>query len=198
MGSAGPVTVVITRRVRSGCRAEFERVMAALRGAASAFPGHRGGFLIPPESGNDEGPWRMLFAFDSPAQLQRWTDSRERRELLEQLAALTHADSAMRVMSGLETWFALPGHRTQQPPPRWKMALVGWLGNATLVWLAAHTVAPKLQAALPPTASLVLLSGLVVAAMTWFAMPLLARAFAAWLYPEPEAPDSPTALEQHR
>lgn len=196
MGGAGPVTVVITRRVRSGRRADFERVMALLRGAAAAFPGHRGGFLIPPDSGNDEGRWRMLFAFDSEAQLQRWTDSRERRELLDQLAGLTHGDTAMRVMSGLETWFALPGHRTQQPPPRWKMALVGWLGNAVLVWLAAHTVAPLLQAALPPTASLVLLSGLVVAAMTWFAMPLLARAFAAWLYPERTEPDAEHTLEQ--
>jgi len=33
-------------------------------------------------------------------------------------------------LSGLETWFSLPGPRVMAPPPKWKMTLVTW----AVVW----------------------------------------------------------------
>lgn len=62
--TAAPVTVLVTRRVRHGRTAEFERLMAGMQAAAAQFAGHMGGFLIPPDV-PENGCYRTLFAFDN-------------------------------------------------------------------------------------------------------------------------------------
>lgn len=180
--ASAPVTVLVTRRVRRGRAAEFERLMAGMQAAAAGFPGHMGGFLIPPEPA-EQGCWRTLFAFDTEAHLQAWTQSAERQAWVESVAQVTHGDSAMRVLSGLETWFALPAARTNAPPPRWKMAIVTWLGIFPLVFLLSSTLGVLLAPIVPAVIVIMIVTALVVTAMTWFVMPTLVRLFAAWLYP---------------
>jgi antibiotic biosynthesis monooxygenase (ABM) superfamily enzyme len=179
--TTAPVTVIVTRRVRHGRAAEFERLMSGMQAAAARFPGHRGGFLIPPDA-PEQGCYRTLFAFDNEAHLQAWTHSAERNEWLERIAAVTHGDSALRVLTGLETWFALPATRTKAPPPRWKMALVTWSGIFPLVLLSSLTVSPLFGPWLHPTLVVLLATGLIVTAMT-FVMPTLVRLLVGWLYP---------------
>lgn len=176
-----PVTVLISRRVLRGQEAEFQRLMAGMQAEAKAFPGHMGGFLIPPEA--DEGCWRMLFAFDNDVNLQAWTGSVERQRWLQRIAQVTHGDAATRVLSGLETWFALPSARVKAPPPRWKMALVTWLGIYPLVQLVAHTVTPALGPLLPPWLTAIVGTAAITVAMTWLVMPTLVRLLAGFLYP---------------
>lgn len=180
--ASAPVTVQVTRRVRRGHVAEFERLMSGMQAAAARFPGHMGGFLIPPDSA-ELGCYRMLFAFDTAAHLKAWTLSAERKDWSERIALVTHGDSARRVLTGLETWFALPDSRTNMPPPRWKMALVTWLGISPLVLLATMTIAPMLARLLHPVLTTLVVTGLITPAMTWLVMPTLARLFAGWLYP---------------
>lgn len=180
--TTAPVTVIVTRRVRHGRAADFERLMAGMQAAAAQFPGHMGGFLIPPDT-PENGCYRTLFAFDNEAHLQAWTRSAARNEWLVRIAAVTHGDSAVRVLNGLETWFALPASRTKTPPPRWKMALVTWSGIFPLVWLSSHTVSPLLGPWLPPTLVVLVATALIVTAMTWLVMPTLVRLLAGWLYP---------------
>jgi antibiotic biosynthesis monooxygenase (ABM) superfamily enzyme len=102
---------------------------------------------------------------------------------LEHIALVTHGDAAMRVLSGLETWFALPASRTNVPPPRRKMALVTWLGIFPLVLLAASTIASMLARLLHRVLATLVVTGLITPTMTWLVMPTLARLFAGWLYP---------------
>jgi hypothetical protein len=177
-----PVTVIVTRWVRHERAAEFERLMAGMQAAAARFPGHMGGFLIPPDT-PEQGCYRMLFAFDNEAHQQAWTHSSERSEWLARIAAVTHGETALRVLNGLETWFALPAARTKLPPPRWKMALVTWSGIFPLVLLSSHTIAPLLGPWLHPALVVLVATGLIVAAMTWMVMPTLARLLVGWLYP---------------
>lgn len=180
--TTAPVTVIVTRRVRHGHTTEFEQLMSGMQAAAARFPGHMGGFLIPPET-PERGCYRMLFAFDNEANLQGWTLSSERREWLARIAAVTHGDSGLRVLSGLETWFALPVASTKAPPPRWKMALVTWSGIFPLVLLSSLTVTPLLGTRLHPALIVLLATGLIVVAMTWLVMPTLVRLLVGWLYP---------------
>lgn len=177
-----PVTVIVTRRVRHGRAAEFEHLMSGMQAAAARFPGHMGGFLIPPDA-PEIGSYHTLFAFDNEAHLQAWTRSPERNEWLVRIATVTHGDSALRVLNGLETWFALPAKRTQAPPPRWKMALVTWSGIFPLVQLSSLTITPLLGPWLHPALVVLVATGLIVAAMTWIVMPTLARLLVGWLYP---------------
>ena len=190
-----PVTVLITRRVRHGRAQEFERLMAGMQAVAASFAGHMGGFLIHPESA-EERCYRTLFAFDTEAHLQAWTQSEERRQWLQRIGEVTHGDAAMRVLTGLETWFALPRARTKLPPPRWKMAIVTWMGIYPLVLLTSTTIAPLLGRYLVMPLAALLVTGVITGAMTWLVMPTLARLFAGWLYPPAPEPDhrhTPTA-----
>lgn len=180
--TTAPVTVIVTRRVRHGREADFERLMSGMQAAAARFPGHMGGFLIPPDV-PENGCYRTLFAFDNEQHLQAWTRSTERNDWLVRIATVTHGDSALRVLNGLETWFALPAARMKAPPPRWKMALVTWSGIFPLVLLSSHTVTPLLGPRLHPTLVVLVATGLIVTAMTWFVMPTLVRLLAGWLYP---------------
>jgi uncharacterized protein len=185
--TVAPVTVIVTRWVQHGRAAEFERLMSGMQAAAARFPGHMGGFLIPPDA-PEHGCYRTLFAFDNEAHLQAWTLSDERNEWLGRIATVTHGDAAVRLLSGLETWFALPAARTQVPPPRWKMALVTWSGIFPLALLSSQTVALLLGPWLHPALVVLAATGLIVAAMTWLVMPTLVRLLAGWLYPATREP----------
>ncbi|HVH20835.1 MAG TPA: hypothetical protein VNA11_00105, partial [Pseudonocardia sp.] len=60
----------------------------------------------------------MVYRFASAAQLRDWEESAERARLLAAGEELVSATDVQRV-TGLETWFELPG-RTAPAPPKWK------------------------------------------------------------------------------
>jgi antibiotic biosynthesis monooxygenase (ABM) superfamily enzyme len=65
-------------------------------------------------------------------------------------------------------------------PPRWKIAVVTWLGICPTVYLAFLLTLPYVASwGLFPR--VVLLTLLVVAAMTWIVAPGLTRLFRHWL-----------------
>jgi antibiotic biosynthesis monooxygenase (ABM) superfamily enzyme len=175
---------MITRRVRPDREAEFEKLMAKMLAAASRFPGHVGGLLVHPDrpSLSAAGTYSVLFAFDNDPHLQAWTESAERRALLERIAPTIYEHAPMRVLTGLEGSFALPDEQTQGPPPRHKMALVTWVGIFPLVLFFSTVVGPWV-ASLHRWLGAMVITALVVVAMTWLVMPLLVRLFAARLYP---------------
>jgi antibiotic biosynthesis monooxygenase (ABM) superfamily enzyme len=172
-----PVTVMIARRVAPGREAEFERWARELTMAGSRFDGFLGaGLLRPGRVGHD---WHVVFRFDSPQTLAAWESSPTRAALLARGEDVMHTTSVQRV-SGLETWFALPG-LTAPAPPRWKMFLVSMVGIYSLqlaVYLGLGAPTPRLPLAL----RLAVFVPIVTAAMTWLVMPRLARLLADWLY----------------
>lgn len=181
-GVRHPVTVLITRRVRPGRERAFEDVTDRLLEAARQFPGHLGGSVVRPE-GPGGSLYQTIFAFDEQSNLDAWTQSRQRRDLLDRLESLCEGETATRVLSGLETWFALPTSPTRLPPPRWKMALVTWSGIFPLVLVLSQTISPLL-APFGVIATVFVVTGLVTVAMTWGVMPVLVRLLARWLYPD--------------
>ena len=60
-----------------------------------------------------------MYRFADPESLARWESSEERAAWLRKADDLVEETAVSRV-SGLETWFALPG-RTAPAPARWKM-----------------------------------------------------------------------------
>ena len=91
-----------------------------------------------------------------------------------------HATDMHRV-SGLETWFALPG-RTAPAPPRWKMFVVS-LAAIYVLQLAFNLVVGPFGLAVPLRIGLVTVG--VTFLMTWLVMPWAARVFQDWLYAPP-------------
>jgi antibiotic biosynthesis monooxygenase (ABM) superfamily enzyme len=78
-------------------------------------------------------------------------------------------------VSGLETWFSLPG-RTAPAPPKWKMATVTILAIIPLVPLMNVLVLPLIEA-WPLVLRVLVFSGTLTGLMTWVVMPRMTRLF---------------------
>lgn len=172
----GPLTVVVTWRVRQGSEREFEAWRREISAAALGFPGHMGVNVVTPGGGKRE--YVVIFRFDSYEHLRAWQESDIRRELLKKAEPFRESVPSYHMESGLEYWFASPG--TTAFPPRWKMAVVTVLG----VWPVSILVPLLLNspiANLPQILQALLVAVGIVIVLTWAAMPVLMRILRPWL-----------------
>jgi uncharacterized protein len=71
--------------------------------------------------------------------------------------------------------------RTPRPgPPRYKLALITWLGAYGVITLILEVLGPAI-AGWPLPARTLLISALMVPTLTWVIVPALARLFRPWL-----------------
>jgi len=177
------VTVTIARQVAAGREDDFQRWSDELTALAAGFPGFLGAGMLrpaPPTHPHQVGdPWHVIFRFDSAAHLADWESSAERSRWLAEGEHLVESTAVQRV-SGLETWFSLPG-RTAPAPPKWKMFLVSgtaiFLVNVVLTLVYGGWIHDW-----PVPIRVALLSFPVTAIVTWLVMPRAARVLARWLY----------------
>jgi antibiotic biosynthesis monooxygenase (ABM) superfamily enzyme len=175
-----PVTVTVARRIAAGREADFEDWSDELTAAAANYAGFLGAGRQRPSRLGD--PWHVVFRFDSAEHLREWEVSPERTAMLRAGEHLVEATDMHRV-SGLETWFSLPG-RTAPAPPKWKMFLV----SATVFYLLNLALSLTYGWALdgwPVPLHIILISVPVTAIATWLIMPRAARLLQRWLYASP-------------
>lgn len=172
------VTVLISRNVKAGSEADFERVTLALMAAAGRFRGYLGAQLIHPGEDEevDDSMYHVVLAFDHQANLDAWHDSPERAEGLRASAPFIEGPSSVKPMAGLGLWY----RTTQASPPRWKVAIVTWLGICPTVYVLFLLTNDLMRSwsLLPRT---VVLTIAVVAIMTWGVAPQLTRLLRPWL-----------------
>jgi uncharacterized protein len=172
-----PVTVTVARRVAPGRAADFEDWVDGVLEAARAFPGFLGGGVMRPGAVGDE--WHVVYRFASDADLHRWESSPQRAEWLRRADQLME-ETGVHHVTGLETWFALPG-RTAPAPARWRMAVVTLLAIVPLV-LAMNVLVLPLMDDLPLVVRTVVFAGTLTTLMTWVIMPRMTRWFRRFLY----------------
>lgn len=174
------VTALISRRVKPGCERDFERVTEQLLGVAAKFPGYLGAQLVRPGDEPDvlDTLYHVVLAFDGASNLHAWEHSNERSLGLGATAPFIEGESRLRALEGLGLWFRPP-----QPfgPPRWKVAVVTWLGICPTVYVLFLISADALKSwwLFPRTA---LLTVVVVAVMTWVVAPRLTKLLRPWLF----------------
>ena len=172
-----PVTVTVARRIAAGREADFEDWSDELTAAAANYAGFLGAGRLRPSRVGD--PWHVVFRFDSAEHLREWEVSPERTAMLRVGEHLVE-DTDMHRVSGLETWFSLPG-RTAPAPPKWKMFAV----SATVFYLLNLTLSLTYGWALdswPLPLHIIVISVPVTAIATWLVMPRAARLLQRWLY----------------
>jgi antibiotic biosynthesis monooxygenase (ABM) superfamily enzyme len=186
--AGGPVTTTVTRRVKPGHEAAYEEFLEGIIAAAGRFPGHLGVEVFRPDSPRSD--YRTIYRFDTAEHLRAWLDSEERAALLER--AEPHVVGPMRTsfVTGLETWFTLPGQPGSAPPPPYKMALLTWVTIFPLITAIVAVTGPLLEE-LPLAVRLGITTALAVPLMTWVVMPRVTRLLRGWLYPE-HRPHTPT------
>jgi uncharacterized protein len=179
--------VTVARRVEPGREAQFEDWYEGIISCATSFPGFLGsGILRPKEaSGGDAGDWHVVYRFSDAASLHRWEASDERAHWLRRADDFIEETGVSRV-SGLETWFAMPG-RTAPAPPKWKMFVVTLIAIVPLVVLMNILVLPLLTGWWLIARALVF-SGTLTVLMTWVVMPRVTRLFRRFLYGGPGPP----------
>jgi antibiotic biosynthesis monooxygenase (ABM) superfamily enzyme len=162
----------------------FELASNDMTAAARSFPGYLGGQLVRPQDDRDSADaslYHVVFAFDTDAHLQAWQASPVRSLGLTAIAPHI-VGQTVRQVSGLGHWFAAPTGPKQHPPPRWKVAVVTWLGICPTVYVLFQLLG-ELLAPWPLLPRVMLLTSLVVVVMTWLVAPQLTQLLKPWLYP---------------
>lgn len=184
-----PVTVLYSRRVKPGREADFEAWAHGVVAASRQFPGHLGASVLDAPGSRE---YHILFTFADRKSLRAWLDSEERRRWLARVGELLEADRGLQQLTGLETWFKLPGSNvpTMKPPPRWKMWLVSIIAVYPLV-LAFQALAVPRMAGLPLSLRALMFPVVLLTLMTFVVMPVVTRLLRRWLGPATRRRASP-------
>jgi uncharacterized protein len=176
-----PVTVLYSRRVKPGREADFQAWAHGMVAASRQFPGHLGASVLDAPGSRE---YHILFTFADRNSLRAWLDSQERRRWLALVGELIEADRGLQQLTGLETWFKLPGANvpTMKPPPRWKMWLVSLVAVYPLVLAFQVLVVPRM-AGLPLPLRALMFPLVLLTLMTFVVMPVVTRLLRRWLGP---------------
>jgi len=178
------VTEVISRNIMPNHEKDYDDWLERFMRSERQFPGYLGTTIIAPEGNTSSSSVRYIInRFKDQVSLDAWENSEEAIKLLEEVNNYTtrHYERA----TGLETWFSLPrlkGESVPPPPPRWKMAIVSFIGAYCISSVAQHILSLYLRQM--PLLINLLMTVILVLGLTYFAMPLLSRLFRRWLYPE--------------
>jgi hypothetical protein len=179
-----PVTAVISHVVRAGREQGYEAWFHGIAADARKFKGHLGVSTIRPQD-HAHPEYVVILKFDCYNNLKTWLESDIRREWIERLQPLIEKPEDIQTLTGLETWFTLSNKPMMSPPPRYKMALVSWLGVFFTLPQLNRLLVPLLSG-LPVLLNQLISTGLGVALLTYVIMPRLTQLFRKWLYPSPK------------
>ncbi len=176
-----PVTVVIARRPVKGKEAEMETFLEAISKETARFPGYLGVSILCPRN-PDDPEYRAILKFDSLRHYRDWEHSEARARWLQVGNAITRDPPHVQILSGLETWFSLPGGVAVPTPPRHKMMVVVWLTIYPISTLLNWLLLP-LAGDWPLALRSLVMSLILTPIMTYVALPWVTRRFSRWLYP---------------
>jgi len=172
------VSVVVRRRIKEGCESAYEGLLKGLLTDAEKFDGYSGSDVIRPSSTQDEYDIRVHF--DSNEALRAWVSSKERLRWLDAMNMLAD-EPQISVLSGLETWFTVPGQKHTGPPPRHKMVMLTWLAIYPSA-LVFSLLVEQFPYALHPVVALFFVTVMVVPTVAYVLLPRLTRLFESWLF----------------
>ncbi len=182
MNNQAPVTVAVIRVVKPGCEEAFERAVHDFVQDSLHLPGQLGVHILRPPPGSGSREYGILRRFENAEARDEFYRSPLFEEWKQKVAGLVEGEPRYECLSGLETWFTLPGQRSIVPPPRWKMALVTLLAVYPLSLLLGITVGNWISG-WPRLLNALIFNALIVSGLTWVLMPQLTQLLKAWLYP---------------
>src|SRR3989338_317052 len=170
------IHVAITRQVRPGCEAEFQAGLREFFQSSFDHPAVLGAQMLVPPPGSTSREFGILRTFRNEQECDAFYQSPLFKDWEKCARTLTEGEPEYRQLHGLEAWF----RSSQNPPPRWKMALVTLTGVYPISLLISLLFSPYLKE-LPLLLNSLAVSALIVTCLTWLVMPLLTRLFKPWL-----------------
>ena len=175
--SSKEVTEVICRNISAGHEKDYNDWLERFMISERQFPGYLGTTIIAP-GGNTSSVRYVINRFSDQASLDAWEKSKVALSLIDEV----NKYATLQRVTGLETWFNLPNLKTISAPPKWKMAIVSFIGAYCISSLASFVLRPFLG--LRPLFFNLFMTIILVIGLTYFAMPLLSRLLRRWLYPK--------------
>jgi hypothetical protein len=180
--SKEPAAVLALRMVKPGLEGRFEAELHDFISRSLQTEGQLGVSVMRPIQGSGSREYGILRRFSDSASRDLFYHSPLFKEWEVKVASLTEGEAKHQELSGLETWFVLPGQRALIPPPRWKMALVTLLGVWPTSMFVPWLLNPLVNGLPFPLQALFIGAGIVIL-LTWVVMPALVRILRLWLYP---------------
>jgi antibiotic biosynthesis monooxygenase (ABM) superfamily enzyme len=173
------VTIVVSRKIKHGYEKEYDDWLRRYLEIEIKAPGYLGTTIIIP-GGTNSAVRYIIHRYTDKASVREWEDSQQSLKLLEEANnySIRHYESA----TGMETWFALQDLKTIVAPPKWKMAIVVFIGAYCISSLSRYILNPYLGQ-WPLLSSSIIFTGILVAGLTYLVMPVLSRLLRRWLYP---------------
>ena len=172
-------TVVVNLRIKPGCEKEYDEWLGRFLVLQRKVPGYLGTTTIM-ETGPDSSERHIIHRFRDKASLEAWESSEDLHKQTEEVNK--YSTPYLQKATGLETWFTLPGLKAVVPPPKWKMAIVAFIGANCISLLASFILRTFLE--LQPLLFNLFMNIILVIGLTYLAMPLLSRLLRQWLYPK--------------
>lgn len=178
-----PVTLVFTVTAKNGKEKELEKWAHIMTKEAIKFEGNLGGNWIKPSGKSRE--YTVIYKFVDTKDSHKWENSAVRKRLLKKAEPLIeeHRPHRLQEVTGLETWFTLPGRVTIMPPPRWKMVIATMIGIYPIGLVYQAYFVPYMKV-IPLILRPIALSLLLTPVLTYLIMPRLTKLLRSWLYPE--------------
>jgi antibiotic biosynthesis monooxygenase (ABM) superfamily enzyme len=177
------VTLVIKHRIKAGFEVPYEAWLRNIVSIAGQQEGHLGVDVIRGKSAGLD-LYTCVLRFCSTESMQRWLDSPQRLELVNEATPMLADGDQTEVNPVNEFWFAPQADAASPPPPRWKQAMV------TLLVILPHTLlvpliwGPLLQLNTFLSNYVVatfLITLTIVVSVVYLFMPMATRLFAPWL-----------------
>lgn len=179
----GPITVIVTRKAKSGRIREFEEWMDGVIHEAMKFEGHMGVNIIRPVDASSNPEYVIIFRFNTYENLAKWEKSEIRKKWIEKSKDVTEGEAKVEMQTGLEFWFT-PSSSNNPPaaiqPPRHKMAIV----VTGIIFVLVSILLPQIRQAtigLPFLLSTLIGVVTMVLLMTYVIMPSVTRLLRPWL-----------------
>jgi hypothetical protein len=178
--SSGSVATAIVTDVKPGMESAYWTWEEKVQSAQAKYPGYGGVYLLPPVPGR-KAQWTTLLRFDSPATLENWFVSEERKRLLTEANQFIRATHFQNLKSSFPGWFP-SDQETGQQTPKWKTAILVLLALYPTVMMLRRFFFPLLSG-LNLAFAYAINSIISVSLVSWVAMPILIRTFKRWLLP---------------
>lgn len=177
------VFFVIRHRLKKGRDKleQYENWLARIVPKAATFPGHLGVQIVRPPEGHNE--YLIVVRFASIHDLQFWQQSRERRQLINEIAAILDSEESIDIKTGIDYWFTPP--TVSKHPRRWKQ----WLVTTSVIWPLTMYVPPAMEPLFlrfPELGEFGIRQGVsalvIVALVVYLIMPVYVRLIAKWFF----------------
>jgi uncharacterized protein len=173
------VTVVVNRKLKPGCEKDYDEWLRRFLILGRKVPGYLGTTTIM-ETSTDSTVRHIIHRFRDKASLDKWENSEELHKLIAEVD--NYSTPYLQKATGLETWFTLPDLKAIVPPPKWKMAIVAFIGAYCISSVAIYVLSLLLGQQL--LLINLFMNVILVIGLTYLAMPLLSRLLRRWLYLE--------------